>query len=81
MFQRRLGQEEVLNKQLAVQNTKIGNNLSDLRGDSDVEFVSTSEELAAFLSLDHQPPSPRPAEQYFDLDPELAGWRRCLAET
>jgi len=56
-------------------------NLSDLRGDSDVEFVSTSEELAAFLSLDHQPPSPRPAEQYFDLDPELAGWRRCLAET
>lgn len=56
-------------------------NLSDLRGDSDVEFVSTPEELAAFLSLDHQPPSPRPAEQYFDLDPSLTGWRRCLAET
>ena len=32
MFQRRLGQEESLNKQLAVQNTKLGNNLSDLRG-------------------------------------------------
>ena len=32
MFQRRLGQEETLNKQLAVQNTKISNNLSDLRG-------------------------------------------------
>ena len=32
MFQRRLGQEETLNKQLAVQNTKLGNNLSDLRG-------------------------------------------------
>jgi surface carbohydrate biosynthesis protein (TIGR04326 family) len=56
-------------------------NLSDLRGDPDVEFVSTPEELAAFLSLDHQPPSPRPAEQYFDLDPSLTGWRRCLAET
>lgn len=32
MFQRRLGQEETLNKQLAIQNTKLGNNLSDLRG-------------------------------------------------
>lgn len=32
MFQRRLGQEESLNKQLAVQNTKLGTNLSDLRG-------------------------------------------------
>lgn len=32
MFTRRLGQEESLNKQLAVQNTKLGNNLSDLRG-------------------------------------------------
>ena len=32
MFQRRLGQEESLNKQLAVQNTKLSNNLSDLRG-------------------------------------------------
>ena len=32
MFTRRLGQEETLNKQLAVQNTKLGNNLSDLRG-------------------------------------------------
>ena len=32
MFQRRLGQEESLNKQLAVQNSKLGNNLSDLRG-------------------------------------------------
>ena len=32
MFQRRLGQEETLNKQLAVQNTNLGTNLSDLRG-------------------------------------------------
>lgn len=32
MFQRRLGQEENLNKQMAIQNTKLGNNLSDLRG-------------------------------------------------
>ena len=32
MFQRRLGQEEALNKQLAVQNTNLGTNLSDLRG-------------------------------------------------
>ena len=32
MFTRRLGQEETLNKQLAVQNTKLGTNLSDLRG-------------------------------------------------
>lgn len=32
MFTRRLGQEETLNKQLGVQNTKIANNLSDLRG-------------------------------------------------
>ena len=32
MFQRRLGQEESMNKQLAVQNTKLSTNLSDLRG-------------------------------------------------
>lgn len=37
MFTRRLGQEESLNKQLAVQNTKLGNNLSDLRGQIMVE--------------------------------------------
>lgn len=45
MFQRRLGQEESLNKQLAVQNTKLGNNLSDLRG----QIMSEKTEEAADL--------------------------------
>ena len=56
-------------------------NLNDLRGHSDIEFASTSEALASFLSLDHPPPMPRLAEQYFDLDPSLTSWRKCLAET
>ena len=55
-------------------------NLNDLRGDSDVEFISTSEELASFLSLEHPPPSPRLVRKYFDLDPELAAWRQILAQ-
>ena len=55
-------------------------NLNDLRDDSDVAFVSTSEELASFLSLEHPPPSPRLARKYFDLDPELTAWRRILTQ-
>ena len=45
MFQRRLGQEESLNKQLAVQNTKLGNNLSDLRGQIMVERTEEDADL------------------------------------
>lgn len=41
MFQRRLGQEENLNKQLATLNGKLNTNLSDVRGQYAAEHAGT----------------------------------------
>ena len=57
MFQRRLGQEETLNKQLAVQNTKLGNNLSDLRGQIISEKGAEEADLFRGISAFHPPPA------------------------
>ena len=55
-------------------------NLSPLRGQPHVRFVSSSLELAAVLLELAAAPAMRPAErgQFFFLDPELPRWRRLL---
>ena len=55
MFQRRLGQEEALNKQLAVQNTNLGTNLSDLRGQVFAENGAEEADLFRGVSAFHPP--------------------------
>jgi len=57
MFQRRLGQEEMLNKQLAIQNTKLGTNLSDLRGQIIAEKGAEEADLFRGVSAFYPPPS------------------------
>jgi surface carbohydrate biosynthesis protein (TIGR04326 family) len=55
-------------------------NFSPLRGQSDVCFVNTSEELAEALQMGHQNMVNRPnSNDFFFLDPELPRWRKLLA--
>jgi surface carbohydrate biosynthesis protein (TIGR04326 family) len=55
-------------------------NLSDLRGQADVRFVSESADLVDALQdvADGRVGSPAPGE-FFTLDPGLPRWRRLLA--
>jgi surface carbohydrate biosynthesis protein (TIGR04326 family) len=55
-------------------------NLSPLRGQSDVRFVSTPEELAEALQMGKQHTVNRPdRNDFFFLDPELPRWRKLLS--
>jgi len=55
-------------------------NLSPLRGQSGVTFVSTPEELAAALDRVREHPEARAKNSdYFFLDPELPRWSRLLS--
>lgn len=55
-------------------------NLSPLRGQSGVCFVSTPEELAPALEVMHQDVAERPdVNDFFFLDPNLSRWARLLA--
>jgi surface carbohydrate biosynthesis protein (TIGR04326 family) len=55
-------------------------NLSPLRGQSDVRFVSTPEELAEALQMGKQHTVNRPdRNDFFFLDPELPRWQKLLS--
>lgn len=55
-------------------------NLSPLRGQSGVTFVSTPRELAAALDRAHEHPETRPNNMdFFFLDPALPRWSRLLS--
>jgi surface carbohydrate biosynthesis protein (TIGR04326 family) len=55
-------------------------NLSPLRGQSDVCFVSTPEELAEALHMGHQNAAEKPdSNDFFFLDPELPRWQKLLS--
>lgn len=54
-------------------------NLSPLRGQPSVRFVSTPEELAEALQMTHQNTADMPVgNDFFFLDPELPRWHRLL---
>jgi surface carbohydrate biosynthesis protein (TIGR04326 family) len=54
-------------------------NFSPLRGQSDVRFVSTPEELAEALQIKHQNTvNVQAGNDFFFLDPELPKWNRLL---
>jgi surface carbohydrate biosynthesis protein (TIGR04326 family) len=55
-------------------------NVSPLRGQTGVTFVSTPRELAAALDRAHEQPEARATNtDFFFLDPELPRWSRLLS--